>query len=68
MMERRKDKLMEQEVHEKHHEYIAALIERENQKVRFRQAIIEKSLVSLVWTAIIWTGSIFLEYFKSHWK
>lgn len=62
--ERRKDKLMEQETHEKHHEYIAALIERENQKMAFRQAVIEKTTASLIWSIIVGIGLSVWNYIK----
>ena len=62
--ERRKDKLMEQETHEKHHEYIATLIQRENQKMVFRQAVIEKTTASLIWSIIVGIGLSVWNYIK----
>lgn len=68
MYERRKDHLTEESIHKQHHEYIATLIEKENQKMRFRQAIIEKTTVSLIWTFIAWGATTLVDYIRNHWK
>ena len=46
------------------------LIQRQEQSVRFREAIIEKSLTALMWTAIVGVGIVVREYMIAHgmWK
>jgi hypothetical protein len=46
------------------------LIKKQEQSIKFRQAIIEKSTSALVWAAIVALGLIFREYAISHgmWK
>jgi hypothetical protein len=58
---------IEHETHIKHHEYLALLIEREKQRAAFRQAIIEKTLASLLWTAVVAICTFGWAYIKGHW-
>lgn len=41
-------------------------IQREAQSIELRRAIIEKSLGSLVWSAIVGLGLLVLDYLKTH--
>jgi hypothetical protein len=54
--------------HDKHHEYLRICIEREARRSAFQRAVIEKTLVSLLWSGI--TGGAILIYnlVKDHWK
>ena len=54
--ERRKDTDLSNLIHEKHHQYITTLIEREQQRMAFRQAVIEKTTSSLIWSIIVGIG------------
>jgi hypothetical protein len=57
-------------VHQDHHEYIAKVMEREARKEAFQKAIIEKTLASLLWSAIvgigylIWSGFLNFTHLK----
>lgn len=62
--ERRIDTDMSAIIHEKHHQYITTLIEKEQQKIAFRQAVIEKTTASLIWSAIVGIGYAILNYIK----
>ena len=63
-IERRKDTDMSDVIHEKHHQYITTLIEKEQQKIAFRQAVIEKTTASLIWSAIVGLGYAVFNYLK----
>jgi len=41
------------EAHRKQHEYLDLVIEREKERAALRKAIIEKTLISLLWSAIV---------------
>ena len=68
MIERRNDHIMEEKIHKQHHEYLATLIEKENQKMKFRKAIIEKTTVSLIWSFLAWGATSVFDYIRTHWK
>lgn len=55
-------------IHASHHKYIDVLIEREEQRIAFRQAIIEKTLSSLLWSVMAGTGVLLWQGFMSHFK
>lgn len=44
---------MDSETHRKQHEYLDLVIAREKDRAAVRKAIIEKTLVSLIWSAIV---------------
>lgn len=46
-------------------QWVRLAIEAESRKIRFRDAVIEKTLVSLVWSAIAGLGFLFLDYLKN---
>jgi hypothetical protein len=49
--------------------WVKLAIQREAQSIRLRQAIIEKTLAGLVWSAIVGGGLVLLDYIKAHgWK
>lgn len=55
--------------HDIEHHWVRLAIKREAQSIALRQAIIEKSLAGLVWSAIVGFGVILFEYLKAHgWK
>jgi hypothetical protein len=49
--------------------YVRLAIQREAQSIKLRQAVIEKTFTGLVWAFILFSGTVLLEYIKSHgWK
>lgn len=49
--------------------WVKLAIKREAQSIQLRQALIEKSLTGLLWSAIVGLGLVLSEYFKNHgWK
>lgn len=51
---------------EEEHLWVRMAIKKEAQSIALRQAIIEKSLSGLVWSAIVGVGLVFLEYLRNH--
>jgi len=51
---------------EEEQEWVRMAIQREAQSIALRRAIIEKSLSSLVWSALVGGGYIFLDFLKNH--
>ena len=47
-------------------QWVRLAIEAEARKIRFRDAVIEKSLAGLVWSGILGIGYILLDFLKSH--
>lgn len=47
-------------------QWVRLAIEAESRKIKFRDAVIEKSLSGLVWSAIVGFGYIFLDFLKNH--
>ena len=47
-------------------QWVRLAIEAESRKIRFRDAVIEKSLAGLAWSAIAGFGYILLDFAKSH--
>jgi hypothetical protein len=56
----KKHELTEEEL-----QWVKLAISAEARKIRFRDAVIEKSLAGLVWAAIAGAGYIFLDFLKS---
>ncbi|MES2346598.1 MAG: hypothetical protein V4641_03415 [Pseudomonadota bacterium] len=61
-------RVIDAELHEKHHQYLDAILAREATRAKRWEAVIEKSLAGLVWAAIAWIGAMAVAYFKDHWK
>jgi len=55
------------EDHAGHHEYIKKALEREARREALHRAIIEKTLIALVWSAIAGVGTLLYNTFISHW-
>lgn len=53
--------LSEEEQH-----WVRLAIAKEAQSIKLRQAIIEKSLAGLVWSAVVGLGYVFLDFLKNH--
>lgn len=51
---------------EEEHQWVKMAIQKEAQSIALRQAIIEKSLSSLVWSGIVGMGIVLLEYLRNH--
>lgn len=47
-------------------QWVRLAIEAESRKIRFRDAVIEKSLAGLVWSAIAGFGYVLLDFLKNH--
>lgn len=47
-------------------QWVRLAIEAEARKIRFRDAVIEKSLAGLVWSGILGIGYILLDFLKNH--
>ena len=47
-------------------DWVRMAIQREAQSIALRRAIIEKSLISLAWSAIVGGGYVLLDFAKNH--
>lgn len=47
-------------------QWVRLAIQREAQSIRLRQAIIEKTITSLIWSAVVGAGVVLLDYLRSH--
>lgn len=47
-------------------QWVRLAIEAEARKIRFRDAVIEKSLTGLVWAVIVGAGYVFLDFLRNH--
>jgi len=56
------------DLHAQHHQYIETLIRKEEQRIAFRQAVIEKTTASLLYSGIIAAGVYIAEQVRNHWK
>lgn len=52
--------------HRRQHEFLDALMEREARRAAVQQAIIEKSLAGLVWSAMVGIGLAVWQYLRDH--
>lgn len=56
------------DVQRKRNEYLDYLIDREKSRAQFRNAIIEKTMTSLVWSTLLFIGYSVLHYlFPARW-
>lgn len=46
-------------------EWVRVSIAAQARRIKFRDAVIEKSLAGLVWSAVVGVGYVFLEYLRS---
>ena len=46
--------------------WVRLAIQRQEQSIRLRQAIIEKTLAGLIWAGILGLGAVVLEYLRAH--
>jgi hypothetical protein len=47
-------------------QWVRLAIVRQEQSIKVRQAIIEKSLAGLVWSAVVGVGFLFVDFLKGH--
>ena len=47
-------------------QWVRLAIQREAQSIKLRQAIIEKTITSLIWSAVVGAGLVMLDYLRSH--
>lgn len=55
------------EDHTGHHEYIKKALEREARREALHRAIIEKTMIALLWSALVGLGGLLYNTFISHW-
>lgn len=48
------------------HRWVQLAIKREVQQIAFRQAVIEKSSIALIWAGIVFIGVVAREYMVAH--
>jgi len=49
--------------------WVRLAVEAQAQRVKLRQAIIDKTLTALVWVLLAWIATVLFEYAKAHgWK
>lgn len=51
---------------EEEQQWVRLAIQKEAQSIKLRQAVIEKTLAGLVWSAIVGAGVVFLDFLKNH--
>ena len=56
----------ENELTDEERQWVRLAIEAEARKIRFRDAVIEKSLAGLVWAGLCGVGYVFLDFLRSH--
>lgn len=54
------------ELTEEERQWVRLAIAAEARKIKFRDAVIEKSLSALVWSAIVGVGYLILDFFRNH--
>jgi hypothetical protein len=54
------------ELSEEELQWVRLAISAEARKIRFRDAVIEKSITGLVWAGIVGVGYILLDFLKNH--
>ncbi len=54
------------ELNEQELQWVRLAIEAESRKIRFRDAVIEKSLAGLVWSGLVGIGYLIVDFFKNH--
>lgn len=54
------------ELTEEERQWVRLAIAAEARKIKFRDAVIEKSLAGLVWAAILGIGYLILDFFRNH--
>lgn len=47
-------------------QWVRLAISAEARKIRFRDAVIEKTLTGLAWLCVLGIGSVFLEWLRNH--
>jgi hypothetical protein len=57
-------RLVDAPTHQRHHDYLEAVLAREADRAALRRAVIEKTLTALVWAALVWAGT----YIVNHWR
>ena len=51
---------------EEEQQWVRLAIQKEAQSIKLRQAVIEKTLSGLVWSALIGLGYLIADFFKNH--
>lgn len=56
----------ESELTDEERQWVRLAIEAESRKIRFRDAVIEKSLAGLIWAGLAGFGYILLDFLRNH--
>lgn len=64
--ERRSPRRIDDKLHEKHHDFIDALLQKEADRAGLRKAIIEKTFAGLLWTALAFIGHRVATFWAEH--
>ena len=51
---------------EEEHQWVRLAIQKEAQSIKLRQAVIEKTLSGLAWSALVGLGYVFIDFLKNH--
>ena len=55
------------EDHSGHHDYIRTVMQREARREALHRAVVEKTLVALLWSALAALGTLLYNVFMNHW-
>ncbi len=53
-------------LNEEEQRWVRIAIEAQAKRIKFRDAVIEKSLAGLVWSGIVGIGYLFMDYLRNH--
>jgi hypothetical protein len=56
----------EDELTDEERQWVRLAIAAEARKIKFRDAVIEKTLTGLAWSGIVGLGYVFLDFFRNH--
>lgn len=56
----------QEELTDEERQWVRLAIAAEARKIKFRDAVIEKSLAGLVWTGLCGIGYVFVDFLKNH--
>lgn len=54
------------ELTEEERQWVRLAIAAEARKIKFRDAVIEKTITGLIWSGVLGIGYVFLDFFRNH--
>ena len=54
------------ELTDEERQWVRLAIAAEARKIKFRDAVIEKTLTGLIWSGVLGIGYVFLDFFRNH--